>query len=56
MGVKRVDTRVTEGLREGVSVKELQGSLVRSKQLDWSRGHNGRGKVDEGRGCTYSGE
>ena len=54
-GVKRIDKRRMEELREEVGVKEnLTRKLVRSWQkVGWTCGKNGRGTIDEDSGCAW---
>ena len=55
-GVKRIDKRRMEELREEVGVKESQEEPGEEPvKVDWTRGKNGRGTVDEESACAQTG-
>ena len=57
MGVKSIDIRRMEELREEMGVKEFHEEAGEEMdKVDWTNRMNGRGTVDKGSRCTESGE
>ena len=56
VGVKRIDKRRMEELREEFDVREsLTWKMVRSRLMWTRRRKNGRVKIDEESGCAWGG-
>ena len=65
VGVKRIDKRRMEELREEVGVRESHEEAggresheeagEEPAKVGWTCGKNGRGTIDEERGCAWSG-
>ena len=53
-GVKRIDKRRMEGLREEVDESHKEAGEEAAK-VGWTCGKNGRGTIDEESGCSWSG-
>ena len=55
-GVKRIDKRRMEELREEVGVRESHKEAVEEPaKVGWTCEKNGRGTIDKESGCAWSG-